>query len=255
MSDLLVLCYHAVSDRWPADLSITPERLEDQLGLLVERGYRSATFSEALGAAPPQAKTLVVTFDDAFRSVAEHALPIMDALGMVGTVFAVTGFIGSQEAMAWPGTDQWIGTEHERELRAIGPDGIERLVAAGWEVGSHTVSHPRLTSLDDAALEHELRRSREDCERLVGRPCASLAYPYGDVDERVVRAAGQAGYRFAGALSSRLRRSRPLEWPRVGIYYGDSGRRFRAKVSPAMRRLRSTPAWDVADRLRWAIRR
>jgi peptidoglycan/xylan/chitin deacetylase (PgdA/CDA1 family) len=122
-------------------------------------------------------------------------------------------------------------------------------------VGSHTRSHPRLTSLSDGELESELRGSREDCERLLERPCQSIAYPYGDCDERVIAAAGRAGYRVAGALSSRLHAARPLEWPRIGIYYGDDERRFRAKVSPVVRRLRTTAAYGAADRLRKALRR
>ncbi len=46
MADPLILCYHAVRERWPAPLSVTPRALEDQLELLVRRGYRGATFGE-----------------------------------------------------------------------------------------------------------------------------------------------------------------------------------------------------------------
>jgi peptidoglycan/xylan/chitin deacetylase (PgdA/CDA1 family) len=63
MSDVLVLCYHAVSVRWPAELSVTPERLEEQLRLLVRRGFKGATFHQAV-IAPPAPRTLAVTFDD-----------------------------------------------------------------------------------------------------------------------------------------------------------------------------------------------
>ena len=48
MSDVLVLCYHGVSARWPASLTITPEQLEQQLSFLVRRGYRGATFEQAV---------------------------------------------------------------------------------------------------------------------------------------------------------------------------------------------------------------
>jgi peptidoglycan/xylan/chitin deacetylase (PgdA/CDA1 family) len=239
MSDVLVLCYHAVSERWTA---------------LVERGYRGATFSEAV-TSPPAPRTVAVTFDDGYRSVLERAQPIMSRLGLVGTVFVVTGSVGSERPLSWPGVDHWIGTEHERELVPLAREELGQLLEAGWEVGSHTRTHPHLTTLDDGELESELRGSREDCERLLGRPCDSLAYPYGDCDERVVVAAGRAGYRVAGALSSRLRAARPLEWPRIGIYYGDDDRRFRAKASPAIRRLRATSAFGAADRLRKALRR
>jgi peptidoglycan/xylan/chitin deacetylase (PgdA/CDA1 family) len=254
VSDLLVLCYHGVSERWPAKLSTTPEKLERQLAMVVERGYRSVTFSEALSA-PPSTKTVAITFDDGYRSVLELALPILSRLGLVATVFVVTGYVGREEPMSWPGVDEWLETEHAGELVSLSREQVSRLLEAGWEVGSHTRTHPRLTMLDDERLDEELRRAREDCERLFGRPCRAIAYPYGDVDDRVVAAAGEAGYSFAGALSSRLNVPRPLEWPRIGIYHGDDDARFKVKISPTVRRLRTTAAFGAADKLRQRLRR
>ena len=80
-------------------------------------------------------------------------------------------------------------------------------------------------------------------EERLGRPCTTLAYPYGDYDERVVAAAGAAGYAAAGTLPARLHGVRELAWPRVGIYHVDDERRFRMKVSRTMRRLRGSRFW------------
>jgi hypothetical protein len=96
-----------------------------------------------------------------------------------------------------------------------------------------------LTALEDQALEHELGSSRAVCEQRLGRPCLSIAYPYGDVDDRVARAARAAGYAAGAALPARLRGRRPMMWPRVGVYRPDTRRRFALKVSPAARRLRT----------------
>jgi peptidoglycan/xylan/chitin deacetylase (PgdA/CDA1 family) len=254
MRDVLVLCYHAVSERWTADLSITPGALEGQLTFLVEHGYRGATFTEAVTGAP-DGKVVAVTFDDAYRSVLELGLPILSRLGLPGSVFVPTDFAGTERPMSWPGIDQWSGSPFETELVPMSWEELGRLAADGWEIGSHTCSHPHLTRLDGAALDGELRRSREVCEERLGRPCASLAYPYGDHDARVVQAAREAGYRVAGTLPTRFRSPDPLSWPRVGIYYGDERRRFRAKVSPLVRSLRASRAWEGADRLRKALRR
>jgi peptidoglycan/xylan/chitin deacetylase (PgdA/CDA1 family) len=253
MSDVLVLCYHAVSERWPAELSVTPERLEEQLRLLVGRGYTGASFHEAV-AAPPAPRTLAVTFDDAYRSVLELAFPILSPLGIPGTVFVATDFAG-KDPMAWPGIDRWLGGPHEHELAGMSWSDLSLLAEAGWEIGSHTRSHPHLTRLDDASLEAELRGSRETCAERLGRPCRSLAYPYGDVDERVVRAAREAGYESAGTLPKRFIRPCPLQWPRVGVYHGDDARRFRIKVSRGVRFLRRTPLWAAAERMRYGVSR
>jgi peptidoglycan/xylan/chitin deacetylase (PgdA/CDA1 family) len=252
-SDSLVLCYHAVSERWPAGLSITPVNLEAQLGLLAERGYRGVTFTEAVMDRPP-GKAVAVTFDDAYRSVLELGEPILTRLGWPATVFVPTDYAGTERPMSWPGIDRWAAGEFARELVPLSWEELEALAARGWEIGSHTCSHPRLTQLDDAAVDLELQRSRSICEDRLGRPCESIAYPYGDHDMRVADAARRAGYRTAGTLPSRMDARDPLRWPRVGVYHGDDLRRFKTKVSPLVRGLRASRVWEAADRLRVKLR-
>jgi len=88
MSDVLVLCYHAMSRDWGAGFSATPDRLEAQIGSLLERGYEGATFSDAVNR-PLAERTLAVTFDDSYRSVIELAAPVLARLGVPGTVFVI----------------------------------------------------------------------------------------------------------------------------------------------------------------------
>jgi peptidoglycan/xylan/chitin deacetylase (PgdA/CDA1 family) len=241
--ETLVLCYHAVSDSWPADLAVTPSQLRRQLEWLVRHGYRGVTFADAV-TSPPPGRKLVLTFDDAYLSVLERAYPILDALALPATVFVVTDFADTNAPLAWPGIGHWRGGPYERELRGLTWDQLRELAAAGWEVGSHTRTHPRLTRVDDTTLERELRDSRAACERELGRACRSLAYPFGAFDERVAAAAARAGY--AAAAIEDLRPAAPLTWPRIGIYRGNSMRRFRVKVSPIVRRLRSASPRLVA---------
>jgi peptidoglycan/xylan/chitin deacetylase (PgdA/CDA1 family) len=210
--------------------------------VLAARGYCGATFTEAV-LAPPAAKTVALTFDDAYRSVYELAHPILARRGFPGTVFAVSAFAGREGPMSWPGIDQWLAGPHAHELVPMSWEQLRRLAAAGWEIGSHTRTHPRLTQLDDEAVAEELTGSRHDCERWLDRPCESLAYPYGDHDDRVVAAAAQAGYIAACTLPAGLYRPVPLRWPRIAIYRVDSGARFRLKLSPTLRRLRASRAW------------
>jgi peptidoglycan/xylan/chitin deacetylase (PgdA/CDA1 family) len=250
MNDLLVLCYHGISETWPASTSVKPGDFERQLSGFVRRGYLGATFSDAL-TAPSGEKTLVVSFDDAHRSVLTHAAPVMARLGIPGTVYVPTDYPGADRPMAWGGYDVWLGTEHELELRCMDWDELRGLAAQGWEVGSHTRSHPRLSQLGDAEIAAELAGSRRECEERMGEPCRSIAYPYSDYDGRVVRAAAEAGYRFAATVPRGPRPPLPLEWPRVGVYHGESARRLSlraharrlgpslpARAALALRRLR-----------------
>ena len=131
VNDVIVLCYHALSPTWEAALSTTPQRFERQLELLVRRGYRGATFGEAV-AAPPGDRVLAVTFDDAYRSVDTLARPILDRLGLPATVFAPTDQIGADGPLRWPGIDHWIGGPHEHELTPMSWAQLRALAGHGW---------------------------------------------------------------------------------------------------------------------------
>ena len=248
MRDVLVLCYHAVSDRWASPLAVTSAALERQLQLLVERGYQATTFTEAV-LDPPFRRTLAVTFDDAYASVERLGRPVLDRLGLRATVFAPTAWVDRGGPMAWDGIARWADGDHRQELVPMDWGGLRGLADAGWEVGSHTVTHPRLTELPPEALRRELTTSRAACEDRLGRPCTSIAYPYGAVDARVRGAARAAGYSAGATLPSRrVPAPQPLGWPRVGVYPGESERRFRRSVSPMGRRLARTPAGPALER-------
>jgi peptidoglycan/xylan/chitin deacetylase (PgdA/CDA1 family) len=246
LSDVLVLCYHAVSKRWPAAMAIAPEHLEQHLTLLAEWGYRGATFQEAVCEVRTE-KTAVITFDDAYRSVIELALPVLSRVGFCATVFAPTAFIGSNEPMAWPGIDPWLDTEHRDELVPMSWEELDSLAREGWEIGSHTSSHPHLPLLDQSVLDRELSESRREIEDRLGRPCHSLAYPYGDHDRRVLDAAGRAGYSAAACTARGGLRppTGPLDWPRTVVNRFDVDRRARLKLSPTLRRIRATPPFRL----------
>jgi len=169
VNDLLVLCYHAVSDRWRSPLAVTTRSLEAQLGALVRRGYRGALFTEAV-TTPTLGKTLVVTFDDAYRSIRELALPVLESLGLPATVFAPTNYLGGGQVATWPLMEHYVRSGGPEELTVMSWEQLAELQARGWEIGSHSLSHPDLTSLDDDSLVAELAESKRLCEeRLSGR--------------------------------------------------------------------------------------
>jgi peptidoglycan/xylan/chitin deacetylase (PgdA/CDA1 family) len=246
MTEVLVLCYHAVSPTWGAALSVTPAALEAQLSKLIRGGWRGATFRDAV-LSPPWTRTLAVTFDDAFLSVLDIGRPILSRLGLPGTVFVPTAFAAQRQPLRWPGTEHWLETRDAQELSCMSWGDLAVLVSEGWEVASHTRSHPRLPSLDDQALRFELEDSRRECTERLGVPCDTLAYPYGDADERVADFARAAGYRAAASLSSSLRNAGTHRWPRVGIYHDDPMWRFGLKVNRTVLRLRASRMWPAHE--------
>lgn len=253
MIDLIVLCYHAVAEEWDADLAVSPSQFEAEVRFLVQHGYHGATFHDAV-TAPLGRRTVAITFDDGFCSVAERAFPILARYELPATIFVVTDFVGGTAPLAWSGIDRWREGRFRSELAPVSWPQLRRLADAGWEIGSHTCTHPRLTECKEDQLVRELRDSKERCEQELGIACRSLAYPYGDVDFRVERAASEIGYDAAGGLPGRWLGSNLVTWPRVGVWHDETLVRFRLKVSPAFRRVQTSTVWTAVEAGRRLVR-
>lgn len=241
--ETLVLCYHAVSADWPSVLAVRPVDLERQVRHFLAHGYEPVTFRDAV-LGEGNGRRMAVTFDDAYLSVYERGFPVLERLGVPATVFAPSDKIDPSEPMSWPGIDDWLEGEWRSELRSASWDQLRELAEAGWEVGSHTRTHPHLTEIEDEELAEELEGSRRECSERIGTECVTIAYPYGDFDDRVVAASGAAGYRAAACLASGASRGRsgPLCRPRVAVYRDDARRRVLAKSWLLTRHPR---AWDA----------
>jgi peptidoglycan/xylan/chitin deacetylase (PgdA/CDA1 family) len=241
----LILAYHAVGV-WSPSLAIPEQALRAQLLLLRRRGYAGLTAVEVErrrrdGTLP--ARTVVVTFDDGFRSVL-RARPILAELGFPATVFAVTSFVESGEPLRWPGLEQ--------SEESLGWSELELLREAGWEVGSHTATHPLLPDLDDAELERELVDSRAAIQKRLGS-CETLAYPYGRADERTAAAAAGAGYLAAFTLGRAHRPDEPLRRPRLSLRDVDRGFRLCLRLSTGAALARRSRGATAASGLRRAV--
>lgn len=256
MNDLLILCYHAVSEDWPTEFAVSPAQLRSQLRFLLRRGYRPATLSAALDRAPGR-KTLVVTFDDAFTSVLEKGFPVLEELAVPATVFVPTAYVEGEEALRWASLEQWAGTPFAGELGCMSWSDLRLLADAGWEIGSHSHTHQRLTTLADEELDAELTGSRVRCEKEIACPCRTLAYPFSAYDRRVMDRAHAAGYEAAVILDNHLAiPSGSLARPggdremfgllREGVYRRDGWPRLLAKTSPLARRARASRLAHIA---------
>ena len=221
-----MLCYHAVSDSWPDPLAVSPSALERQVRSLLDRGYRPVRADESSAG---HGRGLHLTFDDAYRNLAS-VLPILERLQVPATVFACTDFAADGGPLTVPELAVRAAAYHDA-IATMDWDALRALAERGVEVGSHTASHAHLTRLSDRELDDELRGSRERIEAELSRPCRFIAYPYGENDERVRKAAQAAGYVAGYSLRAT---GDPLDCyglPRVSVYRGDGTLRFRLKTS------------------------
>jgi len=248
----LIIAYHAVSSSWHSPLAITESVLRSQVEYLHRSGYVGLTFADAErrtrdGTLPR--RSVVVTFDDGYASNL-LAVPILAEFGYPATVFVVTGFTDSGAAL------RWYGIEDEQEsaaaeLRPLTWRELADLHDIGWEIGSHTVTHPLLPGLPGQELRGQLEQSRASIADRLGR-CETLAYPYGVADARVADAARAAGYLAACVLTGAHFTDEPHRRPRVGLGAADTGGRLRVKVSGVGLGFRRSP---VALAIRRARRR
>lgn len=223
----VVLAYHGVGAVTDADdprrLLTSTEHLAAHVKLLRRRGYRFVPAGELAGNGPPPPRTAALTFDDGWGNWLTDALPVLRELDVRATFFVCPGLLGGRHPDL-AGAAGALLDEH----------GVRALHEAGMEVGSHTLTHRDLRGLEGSELESELRGSKLAVEALTGEPCRVLAYPYGFYDERVVRAAGEAGYELAfGWLPGPWR---PLEAPRFPAPPRHGSRRLALKLLGLRRR-------------------
>jgi len=216
---LEVLCYHRVGGTLELGVTRLGRRaFVRHVANLARQGWETLSLEEALrrerdGTVGP--KMLLVTFDDGYASLERCALPALREAGLRATLFVVTDFVG--------GANDW-DLPYAGRQRLLDWDALERWHARGFDVGSHTATHPRLDWLSDEAALEELARSRETLVRRLG-PAAGLgvAYPFGRADARIRSLAARAGYTIGFGLPDPGPRE-PLCLPRAPVYVWELGR-------------------------------
>jgi len=183
-----VLVYHRIlgitEERAPEVPGVPRAEFARQIAYLAETGYTTVSLTELTRRRRerPVGWPVVITFDDGWSSTRTQALPILHRHGMTATAFVTTD---PQASVFDPARDV------DPPLR---PEEWSALADAGWEIGSHTHTHPPLVECNEDRLREELSRSRAELESAIGQPIAFLAAPFGLSNARVEAAAREAGY-------------------------------------------------------------
>ena len=209
-----ILMYHKISGtpadtNWP-DLYVAPEEFERQLDGLTAAGLPALTYGEGIrAAADADGEGFCVSFDDGFRNVFENALPVLQARSLRAIQFIVADRIG--------GEDEWDRAIGEPPQRLMDDAQIRDWLAAGHEIGSHTLTHPHLASLPRDRARAEIFDSKASLEDRFGIAVRHFCYPYGDYDDATRDLVSAAGYESAATVRFGANRPGvpPLELRRV----------------------------------------
>jgi peptidoglycan/xylan/chitin deacetylase (PgdA/CDA1 family) len=181
-----VLMYHHLGTPPPGDpggvLYVGPDLFRRQLRELKDAGYRSASPNEVVAPPGGPERVVSITFDDGYEDVFREGLAPLAEHGFRATMFLISGRIGGAGGASGPMMDAAQ---------------VRDWLAAGHRIGSHTVSHPRLTSIPRGQAREEIAASRKGLEDRFGVPIEDFCYPYGDWDEAVRDMVAEAGYSSA----------------------------------------------------------
>ncbi len=216
--DIPGLCYHQVEPKASGKFSLSVEKFREQLQYLKSRNYQALNSDDlekifVNGGAVPD-NPVVITFDDGYRTVFDHALPLMREFGFKGIVCIYPSFIGSGKAMNW--------------------EQLRMLIAEGWSVEAHSMTHANLSAkvdqpeLENKFLQHEIVTPKRLIEEKLGNRVRFMVWPYGCYTLKSIEVARKAGY--IGAMTvdggSSYASLSPFQLKRQVVYANDDMNKF-----------------------------
>jgi len=207
-----ILTFHSV-DTSGSPISISPGTFTWQMRRLKQLGYVGVSLSEYLRSdtTAQRHRVVALTFDDGYRNFLDTVVPILQEQGFTATVFVVPGRVGERGC--------WQRMAGVPELELTDWVGLAECQGAGMEIGSHTLSHPLLTTLEPGDQCREIMDSKAWIQDRLGTRVDTFCYPYGDFDEQVAGRVAAAGYN--AAVTTRFgyhrRRHRRFLLPRIGM--------------------------------------
>lgn len=237
-----VLMYHKIPDAplpTKHQIYVTKDNFAKHLAYFKKRQLTPITFLDYLKYASGElplaafpARPIILTFDDGYLDNYTNLLPLMQQYGYRGVLY----LLGDAEVRY----NRWDLDADPTEPRAdiMSPEQKRAFVAAGWEIGAHTQSHPRLSTLPLPAAAAEIVQSKAALETAFQTEIATFAYPYGDLSDEVKNAVRAAGFALGvatdtGGLTIEADRMQVF---RVNMFPNESAGSLFKKTSPWYRR-------------------
>jgi peptidoglycan/xylan/chitin deacetylase (PgdA/CDA1 family) len=162
---------HTATALGHASYVVSGTAFASQMSHLRSAGLRGCNVSEALQGGKGN---VALTFDDGTSSDIELAAPALSYAGFTATFYIVTSRVGTTGYLS--------------------QNDLQNLSDSGFEIGSHSMTHPNLPGLKPEELRRELRDSKDQLEQWISSPVLHFSSPFGGYTAEVVEAALEAGY-------------------------------------------------------------
>lgn len=160
-----------------ADIFVSPQSFESQLQWLAAHNFQTVGLDYFSHPTPMTKKPIILTFDDGYQDAYDTSFPLLKKYGFTGTFYPIaddidkSGFVSSDE--------------------------IVQMEKGGMTFGSHTLSHPNLTTLTTAQAEQEIYASKIILQRITAAPVTDFCYPGGTFNAAVETIVQNSGYTTA----------------------------------------------------------
>jgi len=214
-----ILMYHQIELPAPRgtkfrSLTVPPASFRRQMRWMRRLGYQGLSMRELMPylRGDKAGKVFGITFDDGFRNVLEHALPVLKETGFTATNYFLANQLG--------GSNDWDAANGVPTAALMSQPEMLQWAQAGQEVGSHGLEHLHLNRLTQDEAQQQIAQSRQQLSQLVGQEVTAFCYPYGDFNPEHVQMAQAAGYVSATTTERGLVQATDglFELPRVGIW-------------------------------------
>lgn len=226
--------YHSISEhvgnekhnKW----RVKPNDFEKQMHWFYKNNWKSFTISELVKLDEIPEKSFVITFDDGYEDNYLNAFLILQKYNFKATIYLVP----NQETNHWEEKNTSVLSKllNEKQILEMQNSGL-------IEFGSHTLSHVNLSTINDEQLLNELKKSKEEVEKITNKECEAFAYPYGKFDDKIVQAVKNVGYKNATVVKRGLFEENDdvFTIKRVGILGTENFVDFLLKVSRVRNKL------------------
>lgn len=227
MRSISILMYHSLDSSGSA-ISMEPKIFEEHMTGLTEAGYRVISLRQALAERDEQGdwpdKSVVVTFDDGFASIYEHALPVLQRFGFGASVYLIAGHVDGFND--WGSPVRGFGRQ-----KILSWDQVKEMAEYGIEIGAHTLTHADLSVLNSKALEREIIGSAEEISQRINEPVITFAYPYGNLSDEAKAIVDRTYSAVCTTVHRRASDELLKLLPRVEMYYFRNQRNLLPLVS------------------------